>query len=205
MYIPAHFAQRDLAALHQAIERYSFATLVSSAGGELTASHLPLLLDRSVGSHGTLLGHVARANSQWREAAGQEVLAIFTGPHAYISPTWYESTQVVPTWNYVAVHVYGRLELMEDRTEVESLLARMVALYEIGQPQPWRLNEPADFLERMLKQIIAFRITITRVEGKWKLSQNRPAEQRQRVVNVLSQRPDENSQAIAQLMSGVSP
>jgi transcriptional regulator len=111
----------------------------------------------------------------------------------------------VPTWNYVAVHAYGRLELMEDRTEVESLLERMVALYEAGQPQPWRLNEPAEFVERMLKQIVAFCIPITRLEGKWKLNQNRPAEQRQRVVNILSQRPDENSQAIAHLMRGVSP
>ena len=205
MYIPAHFAQRDLAAQHEAIERYSFARLVSIAGGELTASHVPLLLNRSGGSHGTLLGHMARANSQWRDAVGHDVLAIFSGPHAYISPSWYESTQVVPTWNYVAVHAYGRLQLLEDRTEVELLLARMVALYEAGQPQPWRINEPAEFVERMLKQIVAFRIPITRLEGKWKLNQNRPADQRQRVINVLSQRSDENSQAIAQLMRGVSP
>jgi len=203
MYIPVHFAQRDLTALHDAIERYSFATLVSSTSGELSASHLPLLLDRSGGAQGTLLGHMARANSQWHDAAGHEVLAIFSGPHVYVSPTWYESTQVVPTWNYVAIHAYGRLELMEDRTEVESLLARMVAIYEANQPQPWRLNEPAEFVERMLKQIVAFRIPITRLEGKWKLNQNRPAEQRERVINVLSKRSDENSQAIAHLMRGV--
>src|SRR5205823_4682909 len=200
MYIPAHFAQPDLAALHDAIERYSFATLVSSAGGELTAGHLPLLLDRTGGESRTLLGHMARANTQWREAAGQQVLAIFAGPHAYISPTWYESSQVVPTWNYVAVHAYGRLEFIEGRAEVESLLARMVAVYEASQPQPCRLNEPAEFVERMLRQIVAFRIPITRLEGIWKLNQNRPAEQRQRVMNVLSQRHDENSQAIADLM-----
>jgi transcriptional regulator len=205
MYIPAYFAQRDLAALHEAIERYSFATLVSGTGGEMTASHLPLLLDRTGGASGTLLGHMARANSQWREADSKEVLAIFSGPHAYISPTWYESTQVVPTWNYVAVHAYGRLELIEGHAEVESLLMRMVTVYEAGQPQPWRLNEPAEFVERMLKQIVAFRIPITRLEGKWKLNQNRPAEQRQRVINVLSQRPDEDSQAIAHLMRGGSP
>jgi transcriptional regulator len=202
MYIPAHFAQRDLAALHEAIERYSFATLVSGASAELTASHLPLLLDRSDSAQSTLLGHMARANSQWRDAADQDVLAIFSGPHAYISPSWYESTQVVPTWNYVAVHAYGRLELMEDRREIQLLLARMVALYEAGQPQPWRLNEADEFVDRMLKQIVAFRIPITRLEGKWKLNQNRPANQRQRVVNELSQRSDENSQAIAQLMRG---
>jgi transcriptional regulator len=200
MYIPAHFAQPDVGALHEAIERYSFATLVSGAGGELTASHLPLLLERAGGEHGTLLGHMARANSQWREAAGQDVLAIFSGPHVYVSPSWYEATQVVPTWNYVAVHAYGRLELMEERAAVESLLARMVAVYEAGQARPWRLDEPAEFVDRMLRQIVAFRIPISRLEGKWKLNQNRPAEQQQRVIDVLSRRADENSRAIAELM-----
>ncbi len=200
MYIPAHFAQRDLGALHEAIERYSFATLVSGVGADMTASHLPLLLDRMGSKQGTLFGHMARANSQWRKAAGQEVLAIFAGPHVYVSPSWYEASQVVPTWNYVAVHAYGQLELIEDRIEVESVLARMVAVYEAGQPQPWRLDEPAEFVDRMLRQIVAFRIPITRLEGKWKLNQNRPAEQRQRVINVLSQHEDENSQAIANLM-----
>jgi len=204
MYIPAHFAQHDVGALHEAIERYSFATLVSGDGADLTASHLPLLLDRSGSTHGTLLGHMARANSQWREAAGQEVMAIFAGPHAYVSPSWYEAKQVVPTWNYVAVHAYGRLELIEDRDAVETLLTRMVAIYEAGQPRPWRLDEPAEFVERMLRQIVAFRIPIARLEGKWKLNQNRPAEQRQRVIDVLSQREDENAQAIAQLMRGNS-
>ncbi len=205
MYIPAHFAQPDVEALHEAIERFSFATVVSVAGGEMTASHLPLLLDRAGGEQGTLLGHMARANGQWRQAAGQEMLAIFAGPHVYVSPSWYEATQVVPTWNYVAVHAYGRLELIDDRAEVESLLTRMVAVYEAGQPRPWRLTEPAEFVERMLRQIVAFKIPIRRLEGKWKLNQNRPAEQRQRVIDVLSQRQDENSQAIADLMRRNSP
>ena len=200
MYIPAHFAQHDIGALHGAIDRYSFATLVSNRAGVMTASHLPLLLDRASGEHGTLLGHMARANLQWREAAAQEALAIFAGPHAYISPSWYEAAEVVPTWNYVTVHAYGRLQLIEDRAEVEPLLTRMVAVYEAGQPRPWRLDEPAEFVERMLRQIVAFKIPITRLEGKWKLNQNRPAEQRQRVINVLSQRQDENSQALAKLM-----
>ena len=202
MYIPAHFAERDLEKLHEAIERYSFATLVSSAAGELIASHLPLLLNRTSGPHGTLVGHMARANPQWRDAAGQQVLALFSGPHAYISPTWYQATQVVPTWNYVAVHAFGRLELMEEAAEVEALLKRMVDIYEADQSEPWTLVEPGEFVARMLKQIVAFRIPIDRLEGKWKLNQNRPAEQRERVIEVLAQRNDENSQAIARLMSG---
>jgi transcriptional regulator len=203
MYIPAHFAETDLAKLHDAIERYSFATLVSLDAAGLSASHLPLLLDRTTGASGTLLGHMARANRQWEEAAGQEVLAIFSGPHAYVSPQWYEAASVVPTWNYVAVHAYGRLELIENEAEVEALLLRMIEVYEAAQPRPWRLDEPREFVSRMIRQIVAFRIPIDRLEGKWKLNQNRPAEQRERVITALSRQGDENSRETARLI-GVS-
>jgi transcriptional regulator len=203
MYIPAHFAQPDLATIHSAIDRYSFATLVSGAAGELSASHLPLLLDRTSGANGTLLGHMARANRQWQGAAGQEVLAIFAGPHAYISPQWYQAREVVPTWNYVAIHAYGRLELIEDEAEVEALLHRTVQTFEVPEPQPWRLTEPAEYVRRLLRQIVAFRISVSRLEGKWKLNQNRPQEQRENVIEVLAQRSDDNSQEIAGLMRGL--
>jgi transcriptional regulator len=200
MYVPAYFAERDLAMLHAAIERYSFATLVSSAGGYICASHLPLLLDRTVGSSGTLRGHMARANEHWQTAAGQEVLVIFAGPHAYISPQWYEAPHVVPTWNYVAVHAYGRLELIEEETEVKALLARTVQTFETPQPRPWRFEESAPYVQQLLRQIVAFRISIDRLEGKWKLNQNRPPEQRHRVIAALSLQPDDNAQEIARLM-----
>jgi len=212
MYIPAHFAAPDEEALYAAIERFSFATLVSPSAKGMVASHLPLLLDRRIPNDGTptrsagapvpatLLGHTARANSQWREAAGQEVLAIFAGPHAYISPQWYEADKVVPTWNYVAVHAYGRLELIDDPTEAEALLRRTVAFYESSRPQPWALNEPREFVERLTSQIVAFRIPIARLEGKWKLNQNHPAERRQKVIAALEQQGDENSREIASLM-----
>ena len=200
MYIPSYFAETDVAKLHATIEQYSFATLVSQYDGEPFASHLPLLIDRDSGPAGTLLGHMARANPQWESAAGQNVLAIFSGPHAYISPQWYEAESVVPTWNYVAVHAYGRLELIEDPTEVERLLERMIALYETPQPRPWRLAEPPAFMEKMLRQIVAFRIPIAKLEGKWKLNQNRPAEQQQRVIAALAERAADNSRQIAELM-----
>jgi len=206
MYIPAHFAAPDEESLYAAIERYSFATLVSSGQGGMTASHLPLLLERPIPNDvsrsfpTTLLGHMARANSQWREAAGQEVLAIFAGPHAYISPQWYEAEKVVPTWNYVAVHAYGTLELIEDPAESEALIRRTVALYESPRPQPWSLDEPREFVERLTSQIVAFRIPIARLEGKWKLNQNHPAERRQKVIAALEQQGDENSREIASLM-----
>jgi len=202
MYVPPHFAEKDLSQLHDAIERHSFATLISQNGGELEASHLPLLLDRSSGSSGTLLGHMAKANLQWRRAAGQKVLIIFSGPHAYISPQWYQATEVVPTWNYVAVHAFGRLELIEDAAATKQLLDNMVAVFESGQPRPWQMNEPAEFVERLLRQIVAFQIPIDRLEGKWKLNQNRPADQRQRVIDLLEQQPDDNSKDIAALMRG---
>src|SRR5690349_10141624 len=126
MYVPGSFAPPDEASLFEAIERYSFAVLVTGSEGELVSSHLPLLLDRTQGERGMLLGHMARANGQWKSAAGQPALAIFSGPHAYISPSWYEAPQVVPTWNYVAVHTTGRLELIEDAAETEQLLRQTI-------------------------------------------------------------------------------
>lgn len=201
MYIPPLFAKSDLSTLHDEIERYPFATLVSGQTGHLEASHLPFLIDRESGPSGTLLGHMARANSQWRDAANQEVLTIFSGPHAYISPSWYEAPQVVPTWNYVAVHAYGKLELIDAPAEVESLLHRTIRLFEANQPSPWQMNEPAEFVDRLIRQIVAFRIPIARLEGKWKLNQNRPTEQRERVITRLTAQGDENSLAIAELMA----
>jgi transcriptional regulator len=200
MYVPAHFAEPDLSKLHEAIERYSFATLVSQSGGEPFASHLPLLLEAGSGSNGMLIGHMARANPQWRNADGQRVLAIFAGPHAYISPTWYEAEKVVPTWNYVAVHAYGRLELIEDGGEAETVLRRTIETYEASQPIPWQLDESPEFVARLTQQIVAFRIPIERLEGKWKLNQNHPPERRAKVIAQLESRADENSQQIARLM-----
>jgi len=200
MYVPASFAPPDHASLFDAIERYSFALLVTGSGCELTASHLPLLLDRASGEHGTLLGHMARANGQWREAASQPVLAIFSGPHAYISPAWYKAEQVVPTWNYVAVHAYGRLELIEDAAESEQLLRRTIETDESGQPRPWQLNESPEWIGNLVAQIVAFRIPIDRLEGKWKLNQNHPAERRAKVAAALETQGDENAREIARLM-----
>jgi transcriptional regulator len=201
MYVPPHFANSDLDQLQDAIERYSFALIVSRQGERQTASHLPLLIDRQAGPCGTLWGHFARANSQWREAGGQRVLVVFSGPHAYISPQWYEAERVVPTWNYVAVHAYGRLELVEDAASAVDLLDRMVRHYEAALPRPWNLaDQPAEFIQRLAQQIVAFRIPIERLEGKWKLNQNHPQERREKVVAALEARGGPDEQAIARLM-----
>jgi transcriptional regulator len=200
VYIPPPFAVTDLAVLHEAIERWSFALLVSGRGEELIASHLPLLLERQRGAHGTLVGHMARANGQWHAAAGQPVLAVFSGPHAYVSPTWYAAERVVPTWNYVAVHAYGRLAVIEDAVESLDVLRRTVERYESSQPRPWQLaDQPAEYIAGLARQIVAFRIPIERLEGKWKLNQNHPAQRRERVTAALAEQGGEAAK-VAQLM-----
>jgi transcriptional regulator len=200
MYIPPHFAETDLPTLHDFIERNSFGVLISSLDGSPFATHLPFLLERASGSRGTLVGHMARANPQWREFAGRTVMTIFSGPHAYISPTWYESANVVPTWNYVAVHAYGKAEIVEDPAPLREIVARTVEYYERSLPIPWNLPDSATFLDRLLSQIVGFRIEIESLEGKWKLNQNHPAERRMKVAVALHEQGDENSTAIASLM-----
>ena len=200
MYTPEAFAVDDLPTLHAAIEANSFAVLVSHQDG-FTASHLPLLLERDSGQFGTLVGHMARANPQWQSAGGTSVLVIFSGPHAYVSPSWYEAENVVPTWNYVAVHAYGTLELIEDRASLRDVIGRTVEFYERRMPRPWQFNPQSAFNERLLDAVVGFRIEIRRLEGKRKLSQNHSRERRERVVRALEMQDDANSLAVARLMA----
>jgi len=200
MYIPAAFQQSDRNKLFEFIERNSFGLLVSQFEGEPFASHLPFLLDRSSGPNGCLIGHMALANPQWRQSEGQTVLAIFSGPHAYISPTWYEADNVVPTWNYVAVHVYGKLHVVQDEQALAKIHQDFVALYEALLPRPWKFDSTTDFARKMMEAVAGFRIEISRIEGKWKLNQNRPQEQRERVVQMLQTFTDDNSQGVSEMM-----
>jgi transcriptional regulator len=202
MYIPPYFAQTDRQKLQDFIDLYSFGLVVSLVEGELFASHLPLLLDRESGPNGALIGHMARQNPQWRESAGQQVLAVFSGPHVYVSPSWYEAEHVVPTWNYVAVHAIGIFRAIEDELALNDIVQKMTARYEAARPTPWSLAGRDDFVGKMLGQIVGFRIEIDKIEGKWKLNQNHPVERREKVIRVLQEREDENSQAIARLMQG---
>jgi transcriptional regulator len=205
MYIPAAFAEADLTRLHEFIGQNSFGLLVSPVDGLPFASHLPFLLDRAVGPYGTLVCHVARANPQWQQAAGQTALAIFSGPHAYVSPTWHEAENVVPTWNYTAIHVYGQVEAVEDKAALLNLVQKMVHFYEQAMPRPWSFDPSSTFVERMLAQVVGIRIEIEKIEGKWKLNQNHPVEHRKNVARALRERQDENAQAIAAMMQAMIP
>lgn len=200
MYVPTAFAVTDQARLHDFIAGHSFGLLVSAHAAEPFATHLPFLLEREAGPHGTLLGHLARANPQWRDLDGQRVLAIFSGPHAYVPPTWYEAADVVPTWNYVAVHAYGTARVLESPDDLARILAAAVDTYERAMPRPWPLDTGTAYFQKMVRAVVGFRIEIDRLEGKWKLNQNHPPERREKVRRVLEQSADPDAAAVARLM-----
>ena len=201
MYIPKWFRETNQTALHDLMRANSFATLISQHDGAPYASHVPILLQADAGPHGTLMGHMARANPQWRDFdPAQEVLTIFQGPHAYVSPSWYETELSVPTWNYAVVHVYGTPRVIEDHVELYDILKATVQIYEAPFEQPWPFGLPEDFVGKMMRAIVGFAIPITRLEGKYKLSQNRPPEDQQRVVEALYQQGDALSTGTAALM-----
>jgi transcriptional regulator len=184
------------------VRAHAFATLVAVLDGEPFATHVPLLLDEARGPLGTLSGHVARTNPHWRAFDGRTpALAIFHGPHAYVSPRWYRGPDQVPTWNYEVVHAIGAPRVVEDPAAVRALLARMAEQYEAGSPEPWN---PADLPERVAdglqRAIVAFELPIERLEGKRKLSQNKAPADRAGVVAGLLAAGDPASLAVAAAM-----
>jgi transcriptional regulator len=201
VYLPPAFTETRPAVLVAHIERHDFGLLVSHGAAGLVASHIPFLVEHR-GDELHLLGHLAGPNPQVEDLGqGGEVLAIFSGPHAYISPRWYEGGPSVPTWNYVDVHAYGMVRLVEDGEWLHRLLRRLSDRHEAGNAVPWRIDDlPEVYLEGMLKGIIGLDIAVSRLEGKFKLSQNRPAPDRHRVIAALEQGGDENSIAVAKLM-----
>lgn len=200
MYVPSHFAESNLDKLHDFIERHSFGLLVSSVESVPFATHLPFFLERNAGRHGTLIGHMARANPHWRELGSLMALVVFSGPHAYISPTWYEGENVVPTWNYVAVHAYGRVQLVHDKDALLKIVQDSIAIYEAAMPKPWSLDADEVFVDRLLSQIVGFHIEIEKIEGKFKLNQNHPVERREKVIRALQEHGGENNLAVADLI-----
>jgi transcriptional regulator len=201
MYIPGSFRADDPALLHDLIRHYNFAALVTQHEGAPFATHLPFTLDTARGQHGTLLAHMARANSQWRDFADRrEALVIFQGPHAYVSPSWYETTPSVPTWNYAVVHAYGVPRIIEDRDQLYIMLENLVDTHEAARTPPWRMRLPDDYVDRMMRAIVGFEIAITRLEGKLKLSQNRSESDQRRVMVELAASDDPLSVDVAEMM-----
>ncbi|MFT8317641.1 MAG: FMN-binding negative transcriptional regulator [Sporolactobacillus sp.] len=197
MYTPESFKLTDKNRIFNLIDRFPFATIFSQHTGKACATHLPLVLDRK---KELLIGHFARPNDQWNDLAQQESLIVFQGPHCYISPTWYETKMAVPTWNYVAVHLYCQAEIIDDPEELRDSLDGLVRKFEDGENNYQMNHVDSDFIQKMFKGIAGVRFKINRIEAKQKLSQNHPEERKKRVIDHLRALGDENSCAIAQLM-----
>jgi transcriptional regulator len=205
MYIPPHFRQDNAEVLIEFIAANSFGLLISVVEGSPFSTHLPLLYIENGSEHGLLRGHVALANPQWRALKqGGEALAVFSGPHVYISPSWYITQPSVPTWNYAAVHVYGNPRIATQSELMETLRAT-VEKYESERVVPWRIESlPEEYLQKMAQAVVGFEIEITRIEGKFKLSQNRSQEDIANVVAELEQSGAFGCAEMAELMRAYS-
>jgi len=212
VYLPSHFREDRPEVLRALMDAYPLAALISSGASGLVANHVPLLFDPSEGVHGVLRGHLARGNNQWRELAAGEVLVIFQGPQAYISPAWYptkqETGKAVPTWNYATVHAWGPVEVYEDRARLRAFLGLLTERHEEARPNPWSVTDaPADYIDGLLGAIVGIEVRITRIEGKWKVSQNQPDRNRQGVATGLEAESGSSGVAMASLVlrnNGVS-
>jgi transcriptional regulator len=209
MYIPKHFAEDRLPVLHAFIDAHPFAALITMGASGVTASHIPIVLEHTAESLGVLKCHVSRANSQWREFTPEvEALVIFNGPDHYITPSWYpekaEAGKVVPTWNYAAVHVYGRMKIVEDAIWLRAHLESLTNIHEARRPVPWKVSDaPCDFINTMMKGIVGIEVTVTRIEGKWKASQNRAEKDRQGIAGGLGELGTEEARSMLGLMDEV--
>ena len=207
MYQPPHFREERLEILHGLIRAHPLGALVTLGSGGLAANPIPFLLDGSRGPFGVLQGHLARANEQWRDFdPSVEALVIFQGAESYITPSWYatkrETGKVVPTWNYAVVQAQGPLHVVEDRDWLSRQVGALTSLNEAGRPQPWSVGDaPASFIAAQLKGIVGIEIPITRIEGKWKVSQNRPETDRIGVAEGLKASADPSAPAMSDLVS----
>lgn len=198
MYIPAYYRKTDLVEIVKFIREHSFANLVSNFEGKPWATHIPLELEENEKGEYSLSGHISRANPQWESFSnGETVLAIFQGPHSYVSSSWYNHVNV-PTWNYIAVHVYGSLRILSDEEQYQKLKA-MVDRYEKVSKQPIDLDKmPADMMAGYMKGIVGFEMNIDKIEGKWKMSQNRDKEDQNSIIRELELLGELNSTLIAE-------
>lgn len=195
MYTPKAFEMSEEEQIREFLHAHSFGVLMSTDAGVPIATHLPMVYDAG---RQALFAHMAKANPQWQALDGQTVLAVFTGPHAYISPTWYQVPESVPTWNYVAVHVWGTCSLVTQEDDLAALLEQTVRFYEPGSDLPAQSGAP--FYQKMMKAIVGFRVDITRIEGTAKLSQNKPPEVRRRIVDNLRKSEAAGADEVARWM-----
>lgn len=207
MYVPKHHEESDLAVLHALIRAQPLGTWVTLSDGALLANHIPFLLDPARGEYGTLIGHVARANPAWQGFSKTvDSIVAFQGPQTYITPSWYPSKhahgKAVPTWNYAVVHAHGVPHAIEDRGWLMQHVSQLTDTHEAGQALPWKVSDaPQEFTDKMLSAIVGIEIRITKLVGKWKVSQNRPEPDRLGVVAGLSGRNDAQSREMASLVS----
>ena len=205
MYTPPAFREDDLAALRTIIREAGLSTLVTATADGIVATPMPLILEASEGPHGTLYGHIARANPQWKAEPTGDALVIFTGPDAYISPSWYaakrEHGKVVPTWNYVTVHAYGPVAFFHDPSDLRAVVTRLTDRHEASRAEPWQVSDAPDaFTDAQLRLIVGVRIPITRIEGKRKMSQNRSEADRLGVAEGLAASPSRADRDVAPLI-----
>ena len=206
MYLPPAFRDEELPSLHQTMRDARLANFVTSTAEGLMASPLPLFLAAGEGPYGTLYGHLARANSQWKLRPAGDAVALFMGPDAYISPAWYPSKaehhRVVPTWNYVAVHAYGAVEFFDDADRLLDVVSRLTNLHATGSKTPWSVSDaPKEFIAAQLRGIVGLRMPITRIDGKRKMSQNRSVEDRAGVVAGLNANERPSDRIVAGLIA----
>ncbi len=199
MYIPKEFKVSDKTKLFDFIRGNSFGILFSQEENGPFATHLPFLVDENVGE-GVLISHMAKLNPHWKNLNNKDVLIVFSGPHAYISPTWYNEGNTVPTWNYVAVHVYGTVRIIDEKEEIVKLLDKTVKYYEASMRNPWNAKFDNKFIDGLMNGIVGFEISINKIEGKWKLNQNHSIERQQKLVEGLRTSNQYNSGEIASIM-----
>jgi transcriptional regulator len=207
MYIPKHFSEPNIEVMHELIRSFPLSTVVTLSSTGLNANHIPLHLSTESAPFGVLRGHVARSNPIWNDFVAEvEVLAIFQGPDAYITPSWYptkiETGKSVPTWNYACVHAYGTLRIVNDSSWLKSHLEALTAHNESSFPEPWKISDaPPEYIEKMLGAVVGIEIEISRISGQWKTSQNQPQQNQAGVICGLQASSDSDAQQMAALVA----
>ncbi len=209
MYTPAHFAEQRPEVLEALVREHPLGLLIHHGPQGLDANPLPFLLEREADGRTVLRAHAARGNPLWREAAGTEVLVVFQGPQAYVSPNWYpgkaETHRAVPTWNYIVVQARGRLVVRDDAAWLREFVGRLTSRHEAAQPAPWQVSDaPPDYLDAMLRAIVGLEIPLDSLQGKWKMSQNQPAAHRAGVAQGLRTQAGDEAQAVAAWVEGAA-